>query len=57
MAYRVAAVDVHKKMLAVGETNPAALAALADCRLRATPAELRDALGACTELHEVIGGC
>jgi transposase len=37
--------------LAEGETNPAALAALADKRLRATPAELRDALGACTELN------
>ncbi len=37
--------------LAEGETNPAALAALADKRLRAMPAELRDALGACTELN------
>jgi transposase len=37
--------------LAEGETNPAALAALADKRLRATPAELRDALGAGTELN------
>jgi transposase len=36
--------------LAEGETDPAALATLADQRLRATPAELRDALGACTEL-------
>ena len=34
--------------LADGETDPAALAALADKRLRATPEELRDALGACT---------
>jgi transposase len=39
--------------LADGETNPAALAALADQRLRATPAELRDALGACAELNPV----
>src|ERR1019366_8430018 len=29
------------------------LAALADCRLRATPEQLRDALGACTELNGV----
>ena len=41
------------KALADGETDPAALAALADHRLRATPAELRDALGACTELNPV----
>jgi transposase len=39
--------------LAEGESDPAALAALADKRLRATPAELRDALGACTELNPV----
>src|SRR6195256_5367067 len=32
------------KAITEGETNPAAVAALADCRLRATPAELRDAL-------------
>jgi hypothetical protein len=31
--------------LADGETDPAALAALADTRLRATPAQLRDAVG------------
>jgi len=41
------------KALAEGESDPAALAALADQRLRATPAELRDALGACTELNPV----
>jgi len=41
------------KALADGETDPAAVAALADQRLRATPAELRDALGACTELNPV----
>ena len=39
--------------LAEGETDPAALAALADQHLRATSAELRDALGACTELNPV----
>ena len=39
------------KALADGETDPAALAALADQRLRATPAQLHDALGACTELN------
>jgi len=41
------------KALADGETDPAALAALADTRLRATPAQLCDALGACTELNPV----
>ena len=41
------------KALAEGAADPAALAALADCRLRATPEQLRDALGACTELNGV----
>ena len=41
------------KALAEGETNPAALAALADKQLRATPEQLCDALGACTELNPV----
>src|SRR5256884_5995046 len=41
------------KALADGETDPSALAALADQRLRATPAQLHDALGACTELNPV----
>src|SRR6266478_1296924 len=41
------------KALADGETNPAALAALADERLRATPEQLCDALGACRELNVV----
>jgi transposase len=41
------------KALADGETDPAALAALADCRLRATPEQLCDALGACQELNPV----
>src|SRR5499427_8391938 len=39
--------------LADGETNPAALATLADQHLRATPEQLCDALGACTELNPV----
>ena len=41
------------KALADGETDPAALAVLADQRLRATPAQLHDALGACMELNPV----
>ncbi len=41
------------KALADGETNPAALAALADHGLRATPEQLCDALGACTDLKPV----
>src|SRR6202171_17237 len=39
--------------LSDGETNPAALAVLAHERLRATPEQLCDALGACTELKPV----
>jgi transposase len=39
--------------LADGETDPTVLAAMADKRLRATPAQLCDALGACTELKPV----
>jgi transposase len=42
------------KALADGETDPAVLAAMADCRLRATPEQLRDALGACTQLNGVF---
>jgi transposase len=42
------------KGLAEGETNPTALAALADERLRATPEQLCDALGACTDLKPVF---
>jgi transposase len=42
------------KALAEGETDPVALAALADYRLRATPEQLRDALGACAELNGVF---
>ena len=41
------------KAIAQGETDPTALAALADGRLRATPEQLRDALGACTQLNGV----
>jgi transposase len=41
------------KALADGQTDPAALAALAHERLRATPAQLCDALGACVELSPV----
>jgi transposase len=41
------------KALAEGETNPAALAALADWKLRATPEQLCDALDACTDLKPV----
>jgi transposase len=39
--------------LADGETHPATLAALASRRLHATPDQLCDALGACTDLHPV----
>ena len=39
--------------LAEGETDPAALAALADQRLRATPAQISDALSAATDLNPV----
>lgn len=41
------------KGLAEGETDPAALAALADASLRATQEQLRDALGACRELNPI----
>jgi transposase len=41
------------KALAEGETNPAALAAMADKNLRATQAQLCDALGACAELRPI----
>jgi transposase len=41
------------KAIAEGETNPATLAALADKHLRATPEQLCDALGACTQLNPV----
>jgi transposase len=38
------------KALAEGETDPAVLAAMADSKLRATPEQLRDVLGASTQL-------
>ena len=41
------------KAMADGGTDPAALAALADKKLRATQAQLCDALGACAELKPV----
>jgi len=41
------------KALAEGETNPAALAVLADQKLRATQEQLCDALGACADLKPV----
>jgi transposase len=41
------------KALANGDTDPTALAALAHQRLRATPAQLIDALGACAGLNPV----
>ena len=41
------------RALADGETNPTSLAGLADKKLRATPAQLCDALSACTELNPV----
>jgi transposase len=39
--------------IADGATDPAAVTTLADVRLRATPEQLSDALGACTNLHPV----
>ena len=39
--------------IADGETDAAKVTALADYRLRATPAQLGDALGACVDLHPV----
>jgi transposase len=39
--------------VADGATNPVTIAALASQRLRATPDQLCDALGACTDLHPV----
>ena len=41
------------KAVGDGETDSAAVAALADERLRATPEQLRDAFGACADLHPV----
>ena len=41
------------RAVASGETDPGAVVALGSPRLHATPEQLRDALGACTELHAV----
>jgi len=41
------------KALSEGETSPAVLAAMADKKLRATPAQLCDALDACTDLKPI----
>jgi transposase len=41
------------RAVASGETDPAAVAALGSQRLRATPDQLRDALGACVALNPV----
>ena len=41
------------RAIASGETDPGAVAALGSRRLHATPDQLRDALGACTDLHPV----
>jgi transposase len=42
------------KAIAEGETDPTAVAALADGRLRAKPEQIRDALGVCQELHPAM---
>ena len=41
------------RAIASGETDPAVVAALGSRRLHATPDQLCDALGACTDLHPV----
>jgi transposase len=41
------------RAVAGGDTDPATVAALGSARLHATPDQLRDALGACTDLHSV----
>src|SRR5207247_3925259 len=41
------------RAVASGETDPATVAALGSPRLHATPDQLRDALGACTDLDPV----
>jgi transposase len=41
------------RAVASGETDPVTVTALGSPRLRATPEALRDALGACTDLHPV----
>jgi transposase len=41
------------RAVATGDTDPGAIADLGSRRLHATPDQLRDALGACTDLHPV----
>ena len=41
------------RAIASGETDPGAVVALGSRRLHATPGQLRDALGACIDLHPV----
>jgi len=41
------------RAVGAGATDPATVAALGNPRLHATPDQLRDALGACTDLHPV----
>jgi transposase len=41
------------RAIATGATDPTAVAALGSARLHATPEQLRDALGVCTDLHPV----
>jgi hypothetical protein len=41
------------RAVASGATDPATIAALGSPRLKATPDQLRDALGPCTDLHPV----
>lgn len=41
------------RAIAKGDTDPTAVAALGSRRLHATPDQLRDALGACSDLHPV----
>src|SRR6516162_4606077 len=41
------------RAIANGDTDPGAVVALGSRRLHATPDQLRDALGACTDLHPV----
>lgn len=47
--------SARRMLRAVGDgaTDPVAVAALGSSKLRATPDQLRDALGACTALHPV----
>jgi transposase len=47
--------SARRMLRAVGDgaTDPVAVAGLGSSKLRATPDQLRDALGACTELHPV----